>query len=209
MSEPSDSAKPKKSSVYTRTGDKGTSALFNGARKPKTDQVFKALGAVDELNSSLGIAQHYCKVSNNGLADQLIEIQCRMLEIGANVATPKSTSSETQLERTKLHESTVSDLEAWIDLMDSKLPPLRNFILPSGGESSVFLHQCRSICRRAEREVVDLVTDDEVDEVALKFLNRLSDYLFVAARYAAQHDGAEENLFRKRELHTRSLQKDN
>ncbi|KAF9285170.1 hypothetical protein BGZ74_001545 [Mortierella antarctica] len=188
---------PKKSQLYTRTGDKGESSLYNGERRLKTDRIFEALGAVDELNSSIGIAHHYCKKSANGLDEQLIEIQCNLQDIGSNIATPRNDSSETQIRNTAFDEGHIDKLESWIDHLDSQLPPLRNFILPSGGESSIFLHQSRSICRRAERTTIPVVEANDADETVLKYLNRLSDYLFAAARFAAKHDGLEENVYKR------------
>ncbi|KAK3818352.1 MAG: Adenosylcobalamin biosynthesis, ATP:cob(I)alamin adenosyltransferase-like protein [Benniella sp.] len=188
---------PQKSMLYTRTGDKGESSLYNGERRLKTDRIFEALGAVDELNSSIGIAHHYCKKSANGLDEQLIEIQCNLQDIGSNIATPRNDASEGQLRKTAFDEGHVEKLEGWIDRLDSQLPPLRNFILPSGGESSIFLHQSRSICRRAERTVIPVVEAGDADGTVLKYLNRLSDYLFAAARSAAKHEGLEENIYKK------------
>ncbi|KAF9982140.1 hypothetical protein BGZ75_006487 [Mortierella antarctica] len=208
---------PKKSQLYTRTGDKGESSLYNGERRVKTDRIFEALGAVDELNSSIGIAHHYCKKSANGLEEQLIEesfsihssekltqllygqnqIQCNLQDIGSNIATPRNDASESQLRNTLFDEGHIDKLEGWIDTLDSQLPPLRNFILPSGGESSIFLHQARSICRRAERTTIPVVEANDADESVLKYLNRLSDYLFAAARFAAKHEHLEENLYKK------------
>ncbi|KAF9994060.1 hypothetical protein BGZ79_001224, partial [Entomortierella chlamydospora] len=173
------------------------SSLYNGERRIKTDRIFEALGAVDELNSSVGIAHHYCKKSDNGLVEQLVEIQCNLQDIGSNIATPRNDASESQLRNTAFDEGHVEKLECWIDLLDSQLPPLRNFILPSGGESSVFLHQARSICRRAERTTIPVVEANDADESVLKYLNRLSDYLFAAARFAAKHDGLKENIYKK------------
>ncbi|GJJ69768.1 cob(I)alamin adenosyltransferase [Entomortierella parvispora] len=191
------SEQPKKSQLYTRTGDKGESSLYNGERRAKTDRIFEALGAVDELNSSIGIAHHYCVKSNNGLAEQLIEIQCNLQDIGSNIATPRHDASEIQLRNTAFDEGHIEKLEGWIDTLDAQLPPLRNFILPSGGESSIFLHQARSICRRAERTAIPVVEAEDADESVGKYLNRLSDYLFAAARFAAKHDKMEENLYKK------------
>ncbi|KAG0308597.1 hypothetical protein BGZ98_007451 [Dissophora globulifera] len=191
------SENPKKSQLYTRTGDRGESSLYNGERRLKTDRIFEALGAVDELNSSIGMAHHYCKKAGNGLEDQLIEIQCNLQDIGSNIATPRHDASETQLRNTLFDEGHVEKLEGWIDTLDSQLPPLRNFILPSGGESSIFLHQSRSICRRAERTTIPVVEANDADESVLKYLNRLSDYLFAAARFAAKHEGLEENVYKK------------
>ncbi|RHZ45284.1 hypothetical protein Glove_682g13 [Diversispora epigaea] len=208
----SQSPKPKKSSVYTRTGDKGYSSLYSGEKRPKYDDIFHALGTVDELNSSIGIALHYCKKVRNGLDKNLVEIQCRLIEIGSSIATPRSTSNENKLSYTSFDEENVSKLEFLIDDLDSKLPSLNNFILPSGGESAVFLHQCRSICRRAERITVPLMEEGITENTIGKYLNRLSDYFFVAARYAAMFEGQTENIYLQRrtdkpsELLTRELE---
>ncbi|KAI1315989.1 hypothetical protein EDD11_010571 [Mortierella claussenii] len=163
---------PKKSQLYTRTGDRGESSLYNGERRIKTDRIFEALGAVDELNSSIGIAHHYCKKSGNGLADQLIEIQCNLQDIGSNIATPRHDASEIQLRNTTFDEGHIEKLEGWIDALDS-------------------------ICRRAERTTIPVVEHNDADETVLKYLNRLSDYLFAAARFAAKCDRLEENVYKK------------
>ncbi|CAG8494387.1 8447_t:CDS:2 [Ambispora gerdemannii] len=205
----------KKSSVYTRTGDKGTSSLYSGERRPKSDNIFHALGDVDELNSSIGIAHHYCKKAQNGLEDRLIWIQCKLIELSSNIATPRTTSRENKLSHTAFDPTSVDTLESWIDELDAQLPLLKNFILPSGGESAIFLHQCRSICRRAERATVDLTENGTADPDVQRYLNRLSDFFFVAARYAAKVDGAKENYYEQRRkdkesiLVTRELKEDN
>ncbi|KAL6071172.1 MMAB protein [Balamuthia mandrillaris] len=187
----------KKIKVYTRTGDKGTSSLFSGERKPKDDVVFEALGATDELNSFIGIAREYCVLSNNGLDHYLQLIQSTLLDVGSHIATPRTSHSEARLRRTEFSDEYVDQLERWIDELDAPLPPLKNFILPSGGLSSSHLHACRSICRRAERQVVPLVRDGLTEESVGRYLNRLSDFFFVAARYAAHRDGAKEVIYKK------------
>ncbi|KAG0230164.1 hypothetical protein BGW41_002586 [Actinomortierella wolfii] len=190
--------RPKKSMLYTRTGDKGTSSLYNGERRAKTDRIFDALGSVDELSSSIGYASKPSKMYK-----KLIEIlnykqiQCNLQDIGSNIATPRTDASESKLQKTAFDEGHIEKLEGWIDSLDSQLPPLRNFILPSGSEASVFLHQARSICRRAERTTIPVVEANDADDSVLKYLNRLSDYLFAAARFAAKHDGIEENVYRR------------
>ncbi|CAG8467271.1 13946_t:CDS:2 [Cetraspora pellucida] len=199
---------PKKSAIYTRTGDKGcslckiprTSSLYNGERRPKNDDIFHSLGTVDELNSSIGIANYYCKKAGNGLDEKLIEIQCKLIEIGSNIATPRSSSNESKLSYTSFDDEIVTTLESWVDHYDSQLPPLKNFILPSGGECAVFLHQCRSICRRAERITVPLVEAGIADNAVGKYLNRLSDFFFVAARYAAMFENHTENIYQQRRI---------
>ncbi|KAI8823676.1 Adenosylcobalamin biosynthesis, ATP:cob(I)alamin adenosyltransferase-like protein [Fimicolochytrium jonesii] len=185
--------------IYTRTGDKGTSALFTGERRSKDDDIFEALGTTDELSSYLGLAIDHCQDANNGLAEKLQQVQCLLQDIGSNVATPRSNASEVRLARTEFDTdgALAVELETWIDDLDKSLPPLRNFILPSGGKAASTLHICRSICRRAERRVVPLVKAGWADESTAKYLNRLSDFLFTAARYAAKHDGKEETIYKK------------
>jgi len=185
--------------VYTKTGDKGTSQLFNGERRPKDDAVFEALGSIDECNAMIGLAREFVQVdsSNLKLDDTLEEIMSRMFDIGACVATPKNSSNDAKLMKTAFQASHTSSLEAWIDEMDKDLPPLTTFILPSGGKCSAHLHVARTLARRAERKVVPLVSDDHVDAQVGIYLNRLSDFLFMAARYSALKEGVEEKKWRK------------
>lgn len=188
----------KKAKIYTKTGDKGSSALYNGERRKKTDQVFHALGEQDELCAAIGIAREYCNLSENGLSAQLIEIQSRLFDLGAAVATPTtSRTSEHKKQYTALDSDFTVQLERWIDQLDSELPPLTTFIIPSGGFSSTHLHAARVICRRAERAVVPLVETEVVDLEVGRYLNRLSDYLFTAARVAAMREGEVEVEWRK------------
>ncbi|GAB4822280.1 hypothetical protein N2152v2_009326 [Parachlorella kessleri] len=183
--------------VYTRTGDKGSSSLYSGQRAPKDGATFQALGDVDEVNSCLGVAREHVKVIDKQLAEQLEELQSRLLDVGSAVATPIPTSSEAKLQRAAFNPSHTPKLEAWIDEMSEELSPLTQFILPSGGLAASFLHMARSVCRRAERSVVPLVREGLTDEAVGVFLNRLSDYLFMAARYAAMKAGEPETLWKK------------
>eukprot|EP00943_MAST-04B_sp_MAST-4B-sp1_P000135 g135.t1 len=188
----------KKAAIYTRTGDKGTSALYNGERRIKNDLVFHALGDTDELNACIGVAKEYCLLSNNGLAPSLSAIQSRLLDVGSAIATPrKNTKSEARIERTAFPEEHINQVESWIDDLDAQLPQLKTFILPSGGLSSSNLHVARAVCRRAERSVIPLIDDGEVETSVQRYLNRLSDFFFTAARFAAAHDGNEETVYRK------------
>ena len=186
----------KKSGLYTRTGDKGTSSLYNLERRSKDDPVFAALGDTDELNSAIGIAREYCNEESN-LQERLAIIQSRLLDIGSAVATPPTKSKDNKLERVKFDSGHVKLLESWIDQMDADVPPLRNFILPSGGLCATHLHLARSVCRRAERHCVALTSTDEVQDSVTKYMNRLSDFLFAAARYAAMKEGREEVSYKK------------
>lgn len=192
-----DSAIPKKSSIYTRTGDSGTTSLYNGERRPKTDLIFHALGNVDELNAALGISKEYCLQVQNGIDEKIIEIQSRLFDLGAAIATPINNSSEEKLKYTEFPAKHTKILESWIDQYDSNLPPLKNFILPSGGFSSTHLNMARAVCRRAERSTVILLEEGLIDKEVSKYLNRLSDFLFVAARYSAFKEGKQETIWRK------------
>ena len=178
---------PPKSSIYTRTGDTGASSLFSGERRSKDDSVFAALGDVDELNSCLGLAREFCSEAGVGLDDQLVYIQSRLLDAGSAVATPLSAASASAVARTLFPPDAVATLEGWLDALDAQLPPLTAFILPSGGRASASLHAARSVCRRAERSVWPLtVGRHDCEPSVAVFLNRLSDYLFVAARTAVR-----------------------
>jgi len=191
--------------VYTRTGDAGSSSLFNGQRRQKDDLVFAALGDTDELNAALGLARAHCDtqlVTYPALSifpSQIDMIQSRLLDLGSAIATPQSSSNDAQLQRASFDADgeEAQQLEGWIDAMDASLPPLRNFILPSGGLVSASLHVARATCRRAERSVVPLIRENECPEAVGIFLNRLSDYLFVAARYAALKMDHPETQYQK------------
>ena len=189
--------KIKKSMLYTRTGDKGTSSLYTGERRSKTDPVFEALGHQDELCAAIGIAREHCHLNDNGLGNILVEIQSRLFDLGAAVATPQNTGSPDKLAYTAFDSDQTVVLEEWIDRLDSQLVPLTTFIIPSGGLSSTHLHMARVICRRAERAVVPLVDANEVDAEVGRYLNRLSDFLFIAARTAAFRENREEIEWRK------------
>lgn len=190
--------------IYTRTGDGGSSSLFNGERRSKNDLVFAALGDSDELNAAIGLARAHCETSPAGssvlqLLPQLDTVQSRLLDVGSAVATPASSSSEKQLERVRFGDDgeSVLALEEWMDELDKELPPLRNFILPSGGPAAAALHLARAVCRRTERSVTPLVVAEECEPAVGIYLNRLSDYLFVAARFAAKQSGATETAYKK------------
>lgn len=195
--------------IYTRTGDGGSSMLFNGERRRKDDPIFSALGDTDELNAALGVARAQCESvvarspAVRTLADilpQLDSVQSRLLDIGSCIATPiNENSSEAKLKQTAFdHKGDLtSQLEAWMDAMDTDLLPLRSFILPSGGMASASFHQARAICRRAERSVVLLCLNGDCDRSAAVYLNRLSDYLFVAARFLAKHCGRRDVIYKK------------
>uniref|UniRef100_A0A2I2ZEL5 Corrinoid adenosyltransferase MMAB n=1 Tax=Gorilla gorilla gorilla TaxID=9595 RepID=A0A2I2ZEL5_GORGO len=130
-------------------------------------------------------------------AEELQKIQCILQDVGSALATPRSSAREAHLKYTTFEAGPILELEQWIDKYTSQLPPLTAFILPSGGKISSALHFCRAVCRRAERRVVPLVQMGETDVNVAKFLNRLSDYLFTLARYAAMKEGNQEKIYKK------------
>ncbi|KAI9505295.1 Adenosylcobalamin biosynthesis, ATP:cob(I)alamin adenosyltransferase-like protein [Coemansia spiralis] len=185
--------------VYTRTGDKGTSSLFTGERRGKDDAVFEALGTTDELSSTLGLAIAHLQTQQNEKVDQLVSrleiIQCLLQDVGSNVATPLKSNSQAKIKRTRFDADGhhCKSLELWIDEMSPDLPVHRSFILPSGGLAASTLHVARAICRRAERTLVPLI--DDIDKETFMFVNRLSDFLFVAARWAAMAQRITEKIY--------------
>lgn len=199
-----------KSRVYTKTGDRGHTSLFNQERRSKSDDYFAALGDTDELNANIGVVRAHCTgaIESGGASDecahsyaqlneQLSEIQSRLFDLGAHLATPRNSSNAAQIHRTNFADEHVDQLESWIDDMESSLDPLRNFILPGGGLVATHLHVCRAVCRRAERATVPLVARADSEPIAQQYLNRLSDYMFVAARFASLHSGAKEAIWKK------------
>jgi cob(I)alamin adenosyltransferase len=203
-----DSSDEKKSVPYTKTGDNGTSELFTGARKPKDDAVFEALGTVDELNSTIGLCHAGLpKKRRDELKAQLELVMSRLLDVGSHVATPLSDNANVeQLNLTAFDECNVKQLEVWIDEITEELPDLDSFVLPTGSDCCARLHVARTVCRRAERAVISLSADLEHNEVVRKYLNRLSDYLFSVARLVLYLEGASElRYFRQGELPQREI----
>lgn len=185
--------------IYTKTGDKGFSSTFTGERRPKEDHIFEALGNTDELSSAIGLARAFCLDKGHTFTYQLDKIQCILQDVGSNIATPRSSARESHIKKTKFAAQPIVELETWIDKFTEELPPLTSFILPSGGKSSAALHLARTVCRRAERSVAPIFRSGEADPDVAKFLNRLSDYLFTVARYAAMKEGSEEKIYKKPE----------
>eukprot|EP01062_Namystynia_karyoxenos_P066012 TRINITY_DN60034_c0_g1_i1.p1 TRINITY_DN60034_c0_g1~~TRINITY_DN60034_c0_g1_i1.p1 ORF type:complete len:345 (+),score=79.63 TRINITY_DN60034_c0_g1_i1:80-1114(+) len=183
-----------KASVYTRTGDKGTSALFTGERRPKDDLVFEALGALDEVSAHLGLAREYCRLAGNSIGDRLEGVQRLLLDAGSHVATPRNAASPQKRDRTTFTDEHVRGVELWIDEVNASLPKISAFIVAAGGLASCQLHVARTVCRRAERCLVRLSHVQEVDPALLKYVNRLSDLLFMIARQAALHEGRSDVL---------------
>jgi cob(I)alamin adenosyltransferase len=173
------------SRIYTRTGDAGETALFDGTRVSKADPRVDAYGDVDELNACLGAARSTLTAAD--LGEMLDLIQRDLFALGAVLADPSHRIAP-RVEKAVITAESVARLERWIDSLESELPPLRRFILSGGSPSGALLHVARAVCRRAERRIVGLGAG-AVDEVALVYVNRLSDLLFTMARAANRRDG--------------------
>lgn len=168
--------------VYTKTGDGGDTALFGGARVPKNDPRVEAYGDVDELNAVIGFAR--CIESMPRIDEVLVPIQRDLFALGAILATPDLAKMIQHLEKARIDDSRIADLEHAIDDCDEELEPLKAFIIPGGTPKAAALHVARTVCRRAERRVVTLRASVELPEVVIIYLNRLSDLLFSLARVA-------------------------
>jgi cob(I)alamin adenosyltransferase len=175
--------------IYTRTGDKGETGLGDGSRRPKNDARVAAMGDVDETNSAIGLALIAVRDSSDAahiaIAPMLERIQNDLFDLGADICLPKR-PHEAAGAVLRVAPSQVEALERAIDALNENLKPLRSFVLPGGTAVSAALHQARAVCRRAERSMVALaaIEGEELGEPALAYVNRLSDYLFVAARAA-------------------------
>jgi cob(I)alamin adenosyltransferase len=169
--------------IYTRTGDDGSTALGSGERRPKYDLRVTAYGTVDEANAAIGIARLHLK-SEPEVDAILLRAQNDLFDLGADLAVPEKQESNGR-DRLRVVDSQVERLEADIDKLNAELTPLKSFVLPGGEPAAAHLHLARTICRRAERLVVELAAQkqERVGAPAVRYLNRLSDLLFVAARY--------------------------
>lgn len=180
--------------VYTKTGDKGTTALFGGTRVPKDHARIESYGTVDELNSYIGLIRD--QEINSHYKNILIEIQDRLFTVGAILATPQEKevlkNGELRLQKLGILETDIELLENEIDTMEDALPPMTHFILPGGNTTVSYCHITRCVCRRAERLAVHLSHNEPVAEIVIKYLNRLSDYLFVLARKLSSDLQADE-----------------
>ncbi len=173
--------------IYTKTGDKGETALLGGTRVPKSHIRIEAYGTVDELNSWIGNIKD---VLSQDFHAELYQIQNYLFTLGSHLAT--SPEKDIKMSIPALNEQEINFLEASIDKMEESLPPLKNFVLPGGDEAASKIHIARCVCRRGERICVALAYQEELDEQIIKYLNRLSDYLFVLSRYVLQqHNGTE------------------
>lgn len=183
----------KKSNVYTRTGDTGTTGLVGGTRIKKSDSRIHLYGEVDELNSHLGLAISF--LDKDFDKNLLYLIQSALFDLGSNLACEKE--KRIQYNLPQLKNSTIDKIEMDIDKMDSMLVELKNFILPGGDQAAAAFHVCRTVCRRLERQMVDFEDQHvgEIPSITLKFINRLSDYFFILSRYINFVKKKEEHLW--------------
>ncbi|MEM8934013.1 MAG: cob(I)yrinic acid a,c-diamide adenosyltransferase [Acidobacteriota bacterium] len=185
---------PRITKVYTRTGDGGTTGLGDGQRVPKESLRIAAYGTVDELNSHLGVARA------SGLVDELAEalgrIQNELFNLGSDLCVPEASKETMPVARIEARH--VVALEKLMDTLSESLEPLQNFILPGGHPAAGHLHVGRTVCRRAEREVIQLSREETIGEHVVMYLNRLSDALFVMARYQNQQTGHDDPLWDSR-----------
>jgi cob(I)alamin adenosyltransferase len=167
--------------IYTKTGDDGTTGLFGGGRVSKASARIECYGTVDELNSVIGVVlSKHCSTSG---AEYLSIVQNTLFVLGADLATPHG--SKTIIER--ITDDHAAQIETWIDTLESDLQPLKNFIVPGGSDSAAMLHLARTVCRRAERLCVAAKDSEQLGDAVVHYLNRLSDFLFVLARWE-NHD---------------------
>lgn len=181
--------------IYTRSGDKGQTSLLGGQRVAKDSLRIESYGTIDELNSHIGLLRDHAQGARDVL---LVPIQERLFSLGSRLAS----GSEEQAERSNVPRITDEDItamEAEMDRMDKELPEMRNFILPGGQLAASQAHVCRTVCRRAERLTVTLAATEEVPEIVIRFLNRLSDLLFVLARHIAHVNGVADTPWKPRQ----------
>src|SRR5689334_10628656 len=168
--------------IYTKTGDAGDTGLFGGGRVPKSHPRVEAYGDVDELNAVLGLARAAEPMPR--VDEVIVPIQRDLFAIGALLATPDREKMHAHLTKAQIDEDRITDLEHAIDDGDAELEPLKSFIVPGGSHKAAVLHVARTVCRRAERRVVELSTETEIPALVVIYLNRLSDLLFTLARVA-------------------------
>jgi cob(I)alamin adenosyltransferase len=176
--------------IYTRTGDEGGTALFGGGRVGKNHPRVEAYGDVDELNATLGVARAVEMMPR--IDEVLVPIQRDLFAIGALLATPDHQKMREQLSKARIDNDRITELEHAIDTCEAELEPLRSFIIPGGTPKAAALHVARTVCRRAERRVVELTGEVELPALVIVYLNRLSDLLFMLARVANKRAGAGE-----------------
>jgi len=179
--------------IYTKTGDAGDTGLFGGGRVAKSHPRVEAYGDVDELNAVLGVVRATEPMSR--IDDLLLLIQRDLFAIGALLATPDRDKMRQHLEKARIDDTRVGELEHAIDDADTELEPLRAFILPAGTPKAAALHVARTVCRRAERRIVELSESTEIPPLVVIYLNRLSDLLFTLARVANRRAGVAEETW--------------
>lgn len=173
--------------VYTKKGDEGKTGLIGGTRILKSSLRIEAYGTVDELNSYIGLLRDY--LTDQKSIEQLLVIQDRLFTLGSHLAADPEKS---KMKLPEILDSDVEILEKWIDEMDAQLEPMKSFVLPGGHPTVSICHVARCVCRRAERITVDLSQNEKINFLILKYLNRLSDYLFVLSRYLVKQLNVEE-----------------
>lgn len=182
--------------IYTKTGDKGETALYGGTRVSKASARVESYGTIDELNAFIGVAKS--QIENPETIKHLEKIQFDLFTLGSEAATPADkmllANGKSRLPLI-ISESEIEELENWMDQMEEQLEPLQFFILPGGGKAATSLHVARTVCRRAERALVFLNDTEEVRPELIKYLNRLSDYLFVLARYVSKLQNEKEEYW--------------
>lgn len=182
--------------IYTKTGDKGETSLYGGTRVSKAAARVESYGILDELNAFIGLAK--AEISDEKVLNQLQKIQFDLFTVGSEAATPTDkmllANGKNRLDL-MISDKEITELEIWMDDFDAELEPLRFFILPSGGKAAATVHVCRTVCRRAERAMVFLNETEEVRPELIKYLNRLSDYLFILARYISKISGEKEDYW--------------
>jgi cob(I)alamin adenosyltransferase len=181
--------------IYTRSGDQGETGLFGGGRVLKSHLRVAAYGAVDELNAALGVAAAF--VADGEIGSNLARLQQDLFSVGASLATPGSEDGSARATTPSLPLPRIQEMEGWIDAATDETPPLRNFILPGGGQGAATLHLARTICRRAERAVVQLGQEEALDPAVVRYLNRLSDLLFAYARLENHRAGVPDVLWQR------------
>lgn len=185
-----------KSKLYTRAGDRGETGLFGGRRVPKDDRRVAAYGTIDELNAALGVAAS--SIRQRKVVATLQAIQNELFDIGAELASDRPVRrGKREAGVFRLDAGRTRWLESLIDEYDARVPPLRTFVLPAGSQGAALLHFARTVCRRAEREVVTLARSESVNPAILSYLNRLCDLLFALARYVNKADRRREVAWRK------------
>jgi cob(I)alamin adenosyltransferase len=185
---------PRITRVYTRTGDDGTTALGTGERVPKTSRRIAAFGTVDELNAQVGVALTLSPAGE--LSTELRRVQNELFHLGADLCVPESAKAERPGPR--IEERHVVALERLMDRLSEELAPLTNFVLPGGTPAAAALHVCRTVCRRAERDVAALAEAEPINPAAIRYLNRLSDAFFVMSRFENKRAGVPEPVWDSR-----------